>query len=104
MINILNQSTRRPRLTKTKVLSILALSALVLTATFSRADSDGNQSERGLAGTWISFESASIVSFTSDGRMTFTVPINLLTGNGPGGSSEVAAPAPGEWMRTGNGE
>jgi hypothetical protein len=36
--------------------------------------------------------------------MTFTAPVNILTGNGPGGTSEVAAPAPGEWIRTGNDE
>ena len=109
MTNLLNQFTGRMRLTKTKFLSILAGTTLllVLAATFSRADADGNQSDHnGLAGTWISVEfgGANIVSFMSDGRMTFTSPIDILTGNGPGGSSELAAPAPGEWIRTGNRE
>jgi hypothetical protein len=107
MTNMLNQSTRLPRLTKSKFLSILAVTALVLTATLSRADADGNQPEQnGLAGTWISVEfgGSSIVSFMSDGRSIFTGPINILTGNGPGGTSELASPAAGEWIRTGNRE
>ena len=105
---MLNQSTELPRLTKTRFLSILAITALVLTATLSHADSDGKQSEHinGLAGTWISIEfgGANIVSFMSDGRMIFTSHINILTGNGPGGTSELASPAPGEWIRTNKGE
>jgi len=40
----------------------------------------------------------------SDGRMLFSGAINILTGNGPGGSSELASPAPGEWIRTGSRE
>ena len=104
---MLNQSTTLPRLTKSKFLSILAVTALVLTATFSRADSNGNQSEQnGLPGTWLSteFGGANIVSFMSDGRTIGSIAINILTGNGPGGTSELAAPAHGEWIRTGNRE
>jgi hypothetical protein len=105
MINVLNQPTGLPSLTKTKFLSILAVSALVLAATFSRADSDGNQPEQNhLAGTWISMEVGNLVSFMSDGRMIYSIPLTILTGNGPGGSSELAGPAHGEWIRTGNHE
>ena len=106
MTNLLNQSRWRPRLTKTKLLLMLAITAVVISATFLRADPGGNQSENGLAGTWISLEfgGVNIVSFMSDGRMTYTAPINIATGNGPGGIDELAAPAPGEWIRTGNRE
>ena len=106
MINTLNQSTALPRLNKSKFLSILAVSALVLTVTFSRADSDGNQSDRGLAGTWISVEGGGslIQSFMGDGRVIGSIPINILTGNGPGGEAELAAPEHGEWIRTSNRE
>jgi len=102
MTNLSNLSTRLPRLTKTKSLSILALTALVLTAAFLRADSDGNQSERGVAGTWISDDGANLVSFISDGRFIGSIPINILTGLGPNGQGELAAPAHGEWARTGD--
>jgi hypothetical protein len=107
MTNILNQATRLPRLTKTKFLSILAITGVVIAATFLRADSDGDQHQQnGLPGTWISLEfgGTSIVSFMSDGRSIFTGSINIATGNGPGGIDELAAPAPGEWIRTGNRE
>ena len=40
----------------------------------------------------------------SDGRLIGSVPINIPTENGPGGSYELAAPAQGEWIRTGNHE
>ena len=101
---MLNLSTRLPRLTKSQFLSILAVTALMLTATFSRADSDGNQSERGVAGTWISDDRANLLSFMSDGRLIGSIPINILTGLGPNGEGELAAPAHGEWVRTGNRE
>ena len=108
MINTLNQSAELPRLSKTKFLSLLAVTALVLTATLSHADSHGNQpGHNELAGTWISTDLGStvnLVSYMNDGRMLYTVPITLLTGNGPGGTSELGAPAPGEWIRTGNRE
>jgi len=108
MINILNQSTGPTGLTKTKFLSILAVSALVLTATFLRADPGEDQPEHnGLAGTWIVVEPSSgpgLVSFMSDGRTIGSIPITILTGNGPGGSSELASPSHGEWIRTGKHE
>jgi len=101
----LSQSIRLPRLTKTKFLSIFASTAVLLTAIFLHADSDGNQSEqRGVEGTWISDDGANLVSFMSDGRSIGSIPINILTGLGPNGEGELAAPAHGEWGRTGNRE
>lgn len=104
MMTDLSQSIRLPRLTKTKCVSMFAVSALLLTAIFLRADSDGNQSERSLTGTWISDDGGNLVSFMSDGRQIGTIPINIPTHNGPGGGNELAAPAQGEWVRTGNRE
>jgi len=89
---------------KTKFLLILAVTAIVISATFSHADSDRNQSERGVAGTWISDDGANLLSFMSDGRLIGSIPINLLVGNGPNGEGELAAPAHGEWVRIGNRE
>ena len=105
MINTLNQSTELPRLTKPGFLSILAVSALALTAAFSRADFDRNQPEENtLAGTWVATDpgTADLNSYMSDGRVIDSGPINILTGNGPGGTSELASPAHGEWIRTGH--
>jgi hypothetical protein len=105
MINMLNQTTGLPRQTKTKLLSILAVSALVLAATFLRANSGEDQSEHnGLAGTWISSDpgSAILTSYMSDGRLISNLPITLLDGNGPGGTSELVGTEHGEWIRTGN--
>jgi hypothetical protein len=49
-------------------------------------------------------EVGNLVSFMSDGRTIYSIPLTILTGNGPGGSSELAGPAHGEWIRTGNHE
>src|SRR3954468_8558451 len=100
----LNDSIRLPRLTRTKFLSILASTAVLLTAMFLHADSDGSQSERGVPGTWISDDGGNLMSFMSDGRSIGSIPINILTGLGPNGEGELAAPAHGEWIRTGNRE
>lgn len=99
-------SATTPRPTKTRFLSLAGATALLLTGIFLHADSDGNQSERGLAGTWISTEGggAQLTSFMSDGRAIGSVPINIATHNGPGGGNELAAPSHGEWIRTGNRE
>src|SRR6185503_15510014 len=48
--------------------------------------------------------SAGLNSYMSDGRVIDTGAINILTGNGPGGTSELASPAVGEWIRTGHHE
>src|ERR1051325_7530700 len=77
MINTLNASTELPRLSQLKYLPLLAVCALVFTAALSRADSDGNQSERGLAGTWIAEDGTSLESFMSDGRQIGSIPINI---------------------------
>ena len=52
MSNVLNQSTRLLRLTRTQFLSIFAITAVLLAATFLHADSGGTQPEHNtLAGT-----------------------------------------------------
>src|SRR5689334_8778100 len=84
MINMLNQSTELPGLTKTKFLVILAITGAGIAATLSHADSDGNQSERSLAGTWIAEDGTSLESFMSDGRRIGSIPVNIPTHNGPG--------------------
>ena len=103
---MLSRSTGRTSLARTKCLSILAITGVVIAATFLHADSDEQSNHNTLAGTWMSLEfgGTSIVSFMSDGRSIFTGAINIATGNGPGGMDELASPAPGEWMRTGNRE
>ena len=92
--------------TYTKAALLLAITAIAIAATLSHADPDGSQSERGLAGTWVSVEfgGGNIVSFMSDGRMIGSTPINIATHNGPGGGNELAAPSHGEWNRIGNRE
>ena len=97
MTNILNQSTGLPRLNKTKLLLILAITGVVIAATFSRADSDRNQPEHNtLAGTWICIDPgiAIVNSYMSDGRVIDSGAVNI----GP----EFASPAQGEWTRTGH--
>jgi hypothetical protein len=105
MINVLNQPTGLPRLTKTKFLSSLAIAAVVLTATFLHADSGENQLEHsGLAGTWLSAGpgvSPSLFSFMSDGRVIFSRTI--MTPTGPT-SFELVGTGHGEWIRTGHDE
>ena len=104
MMKMLSQSIRLPRLTRTKFLSVFIVTALLLTAILLQADSNGSQSDRGVAGTWISDDGGNLLSFVSDGRLISSIPINILTGLGPNGEGELAAPAHGEWVRTGNRE
>ena len=97
-----NPHTNSPRLTNSGVLALLAVTAVLLAATFLHADSGGTQPEHNtLAGTWKSeeFGGSNLASFMSDGRMTYTIALTIFPG-----SSEIAAPAPGEWARTGNRE
>jgi hypothetical protein len=107
MMNILNQSTVHLHLTKIKFLPILAVTALVLSAALSLADSAGSQpAQNHLAGTWIkSFEpgvaAPSLLSYMSDGRVIVSGPITILPG--PGFISLVGT-GHGEWIRTGNHE
>jgi len=94
--------THTPRLTKSRVLALLAVAAVLLAATFLHADSGGTQPEHNtLAGTWKSeeFGGSNLASFMSDGRMIYTIALTIFPG-----SPEFAAPAPGEWARTGNRE
>ena len=77
MTNMLNQSTRPARLTKTKFLSILAITGVVITAAFLRVDAGANQPvHTTVAGTWSSIETggADLMSFMSDGRMIYSIP------------------------------
>jgi hypothetical protein len=91
---------------KFKFVAILAITSIGIAVTFSYADSDGNQSEHGVAGTWISIEGAGsqLQTFMSDGRLIGSIGVNIITHNGPGGGNELAAPAQGEWVRVGNRE
>jgi hypothetical protein len=105
MTNMSNQATGRLRSINTKLLSILAAGAIMFCATSSRADSDADKSDQNsVAGTWISKEAGGsmLVTFLSDGRMILSTTINILTGNGPGGSSELASTSHGEWSRASN--
>jgi hypothetical protein len=89
---------------KINFLAILAIAGIGIAVTLSHADSDGNQSERGLAGTWIANNGGGLLSFMSDGRMMGSIPVNILVGNGPNGEGELAAGGHGEWIRIGNRE
>ena len=105
-MNTLNQSTGLARLTKTRFLSILTVTALVLTATLLRADSGRNEPEaKQLAGTWVgnagSTLAPALVSFMADGRVIFSRPVTVPTGPG---IFELASAAQGEWKRTGEHE
>ncbi len=105
MINIVNRFSRQWRLITTTLLSALAVTTLLLTTPFAGANSGEDQPQQdGLAGTWISIaqDAPNISSFMSDGRVIASIPLDILTGNGPGGTSELAAPSQGEWKRTGN--
>src|SRR5690349_4997412 len=106
MMNTLNQSTRLARLTKTRFLSILTVTSLVLTATFLRADSGENRPEHNqLAGTWMGHAGSALapalVSFIADGRVIFSRPVTVQTGPG---RFELVSAAQGEWKRTGDHE
>jgi len=106
IMNTLNQSTGLARLTKTRFLSILTVTALVLTATLLRADSGRNEPEaRQLAGTWVgnagSTLAPALASFMADGRAILSRPTTVPTGPG---IFELASTGHGEWKRTGNNE
>ena len=100
MTNMLNQSTRLPRLTKTKFLSILAITGVVITAAVLRADAGANQPvHTTVAGTWSSIETGGddLVSFMSDGRMIYSIPVIINTGSGPS-NVVLASSVYGEWI------
>ena len=105
MNSILNASTRLPRLNKTKLLLILAITGAVIAATFLRADSNRNQPEQNtLAGTWKSDAEPGVppnlFSIMSDGRLIFSRAITQPTPFG----FELVGNGAGEWIRTGNHE
>ena len=106
MTKMLDQSTVLPRLTKTKVLSIVAVAALVLTATFLRADSNRNEHEDNqLAGTWVGHAGSTLapalLSFMAEGRVIYSRPVTVQTGPS---TFELVSAAQGEWKRTGDHE
>ncbi len=106
MTDMLNQSTRRPRLTKTTFLSILAITGVVIAAAFFRADAGANQPvHTTVAGTWSSIETggADLVSFMSDGRMIYSIPALIHGGNAPK-DVLLSGLAHGEWIQTGTHE
>ena len=103
---MLNQSTGRPRLTKTTFLSILAITGVVITAAFFRADAGANQPvHTTVAGTWTSIETggADLASFMSDGRMIYSIPALIHGGNAPK-DVLLSGLAHGEWIQTGTHE
>jgi len=103
---MLNQSTGRPRLTKTKFLSILAITGVVIAAAFFRADAGANQPVHAtVAGTWSSIETggADLASFMSDGRMIYSIPALIHGGNAPK-DVLLSGLAHGEWIQTGTHE
>ena len=105
MIKMFNQSTRLPRLTKSKVLPLLAVTALVLTAMFLRADPGASQAEHNsLAGTWLKANGVGgltplLTTFTSDGTLISSRCIIVPTGPT---SVELVATGHGAWIRTGH--
>ena len=107
---MLTQLSKLSRLTKTKYLSILTVSALmvtalILTASFSRADDRNQARNDDLTGTWLSTAEPgvppSLFSFISDGRVIFSRTI--VTPTGPS-SFELVGTGHGEWIRTGRNE
>ena len=105
MMNILNQPTGLARLTKTRFLSIIAVAALVLTATFLHADSGENQPEHNtLVGTWLKANGVGgltplLTTFMSDGSLISSRCIMLPTGPT---SAELVSTGHGTWIRTGH--
>jgi hypothetical protein len=105
MSNTLKLSTGLQRLNKSKFLSILAVSALVLTATFSRADSEGDRSEQhNLVGAWLKPNGQDgltplLTTFMSDGTLISTRCIVIPTGPA---SAELVSTGHGQWIRTGH--
>src|SRR5439155_9373379 len=106
MTNMLKQSARPSRLTKTKFLSILAITGVVIMAAFFRADAGANQPVHAtVAGTWTSIATggADLASFMSDGRMIYSIPVLIYPGKPPF-DGFLASLAHGEWIQTGTHE
>jgi len=106
MLTILSQSVRLLRLRKAKLLSLFACSALLLTGIFLHADSDGNQSDRSLVGTWLKANGEGglaplLTTYMSDGNLTSSRPVTVPTGPT---SVELISAGQGQWIRTGHHE
>ena len=103
---MLNQLTGLARLTKTKFLLFLAITGIGIAATLSHADSDRNQSERGLVGTWLKANGEGgvtplLTTYLSDGSLTSSRCITVPTGPT---SVELISTGHGQWIRTGHHE
>ena len=106
MMHTLTQTPRLPRLTQTKFLSILAVSVLVFSAPFLRADAGPDHgANNSLTGTWLSAPTPqfppTLASFMSDGRVIFSRPVTVVTGPG---TFALVSTGHGEWVRTGHNE
>jgi hypothetical protein len=105
MINTLNRSTGLERLTKTRFLSIVAVTALMLTATLLHADSGENQPEQNtLVGTWLKANGVGgltplLTTFMSDGSLISSRCIMIPRGPT---SAELVSAGHGTWIRTGH--
>jgi hypothetical protein len=110
MTNILNQSTKPTRLTKTKGFILASLIAgvtalpLIMPAHKAQAENDFSE-QRNLAGTWVgnagSTLAPTLASFMADGRVILSRPITVTTRPG---IFELASTGHGEWKRTGKDE
>ena len=104
---MLSQLTRLPRPTKTKFLVILAITGVMIAATFLQADSDRNQPEQNhLAGTWLAENEPGVATpllttYMSDGSLISSRCIIVPTGPT---SVELISTGHGQWIRTGHRE
>ena len=104
---MLSQLTTLPRLTKTKFLAILAITGVVLAATFLHAASGGNQPQQNnLAGTWLAENEPGVntpllTTYISDGSLISSRCVIVPTGPT---SVELISAGQGEWIRTGHRE
>jgi hypothetical protein len=107
MTNMLNQLAGLPRLAKTKFLLVLAVTAVVIAATFVHADSGGNKPEgNSLAGTWLKdnepgVQTPLLTTYLSDGSLIASRCVIVPTGPA---SVALVSTGHGEWIRTGHNE
>jgi hypothetical protein len=93
------------RSAKSKFPLLVAVAGLVVTPTFLRADSDGNQSEHNtLVGTWLKANQPGVSTplletFASDGTLVTTRTIIVPTGPT---SAELVSTGHGAWTRSGH--
>src|SRR5690349_19412789 len=107
MIETLKSSTPARRLAKTGLLSVLAVCAVPLVATFLHADSDGSRlPQNSLVGSWLKENvpgglTPLLTTYNSDGSLTSTRCIVVPTGPT---SVELVSTGHGTWIRTGHNE